>query len=147
VVIFTLDDQLYALPINNVLRVIHALRITALPKAPDVVSGIINVKGQIIPVVDMRKRFRLVVRDVIPDDNFILANTGKRDVALWIDRVKEVKEIAAGGYSDTRASLPYVEFVKGVAKIENEFILIYDLEQCLSLSEEVELEHALSNRM
>lgn len=146
VVIFTLDDLLYALPLKTVVRVIHAVEIRELPKAPDIISGIINVKGQIIPVVDMRKRFGMAVREIIPDDNFILADTGKRHVALWIDEVTGVKEIVPGKYTDTKVSLPYADFIKGVAKIEDEIILIYDLEQCLSLKEEMELDMALSTK-
>jgi purine-binding chemotaxis protein CheW len=141
-----LDDLLYALPLKTVVRVIHAVEIRELPKAPDIISGIINVKGQIIPVVDMRKRFGMAVREIVPDDNFILADTGKRHVALWIDEVTGVKEIVPGKYTDTKASLPYADFIKGVAKIEDEIILIYDLEQCLSLKEEMELDMALSTK-
>lgn len=143
VIIFTLDTLLYALPLQNVIRVIHAVEIRELPKAPDFIPGIINVKGEIIPVVDMRKRFGMEVREIIPDDNFILADTGKRHVALWIDEVTGVKEIVPGKYSDTKEVLSYVEFIKGVAKIEEDIILIYDLEQCLNLKEEMELEKAL----
>lgn len=145
VIIFTLDTLLYALPLENVIRVIHAVEIRELPKAPKIITGIINVKGEIIPVVDMRKRFGIAEREIIPADNFILANTGKRHVALWIDEVAGLKEIVPGKYTDTKETLPYSEFIKGVAQIEENIILIYDLEQCLNLKEEMELEMALSS--
>jgi purine-binding chemotaxis protein CheW len=145
ILIFTLDGFVYALPIGNVIRVIHALEIRELPKAPEVISGIINVGGQIIPVVDMRKRFGMAKREIIPDDNFILADTGKRHIALWIDEVTGIKEIEPGKYSETKEALPYVEYIQGVARIEENIILIYDLEQCLNMKEEMELEKALSS--
>ena len=145
VVVFTLDGLLYALPLGNVIRVIHALEIRELPKAPEIISGIINVGGQIIPVVNMRKRFGMADREIIPDDNFILADTGKRHVALWIDEVTGLKEIVPGKYSETKEALPYAEFIKGVARIEENIILIYDLEKCLNLKEEMELDKALSS--
>lgn len=147
VIVFTLDDRLYAISLKNVIRVIHAVEITELPKAPEIISGIINVKGQIIPVVDMRKRFGMKVREIVPEDNFILADTGKRHVALWIDEVTGVKEIAPGDYTETKTLLPFAEFIKGVAKIVDDIILIYDLEQCLNLKEEIELEKALSSKI
>ena len=59
ILIFTLDQLSYALPLPAVVKVIHALEIRHLPKAPEIISGIINVKGQIIPVADIRKRFGL----------------------------------------------------------------------------------------
>jgi len=145
VLIFTLEGLLYALPLGNVIRVIHALEIRELPKAPEIISGIINVGGQIIPVVNMRKRFGVSEREIIPDDNFILANTGERHVALWIDEVTVIKEIEPGKYSETKETLPYAAFIKGVARIEENIVLIYDIEQCLNLQEEKELEKALSS--
>ena len=145
IIIFTLDGRSYALPLKNVIKVIYALEIRELPKAPEIISGIINVKGEIFPVVDLRKRFEMKVREIIPDDNFILCDTGKRRIALWIDEVTGVKELAAGNYSETKETLPYAHFIKGVAKIEEDIILIYDLEQCLNLNEELELEKALSS--
>lgn len=144
VIVFILDGLLYALPLANVIKVIHALEVRELPKAPKIISGIINVKGQIIPVVNMRLRFGMVDREIIPDDNFILANTGKRVVALWVNEVTGVKEISPEKYSDTKAMLPFPEFIKGVARLEENMMLIYDLEQCLNLEEEIELEKALS---
>jgi purine-binding chemotaxis protein CheW len=56
IVVFTLDEQLYGLPLQAVVKVIHAIEIRHLPKAPEIIAGIINIKGQIIPVVDIRKR-------------------------------------------------------------------------------------------
>ena len=145
IIVFTLDGFSYALPLGNVIRVIHALEIRELPKAPEIIAGIINVKGEIIPVVDLRKRFGMKVREIIPDDNFILCDTGKRHIALWIDEVTGLKELVAGNYLETKDALPYAQFIKGVAKIEENIILIYDLEQCLNLNEELELEKALAS--
>lgn len=146
IVVFSLDKQAYALPLNNVVRVIHAVEIKHLPKAPQFISGIINVKGQIIPVVDIRKRFGLASRELIPDDQLIIADTGKRQVALLVDHVSGIQNISSGQQVITKESLPYAEYIRGLVKIEDELILIYDFEQFLNLNEEMELERALSNR-
>ena len=142
-VVFTLGEQGYALPLNTVVRVVHAVEITLLPKAPPVISGIINVKGQIIPVVDIRKRFGLTPRELIPDDQLIIADTGKRQVALLVDEVRGIENITSRQLADTKETIPFAEYIKGIVKIENELILIYDLEQFLNLHEEMELERAL----
>jgi len=145
-VVFTLDHQDYALPLNSVVRVIHAVEITNLPKAPNIISGIINVKGQIIPVVDIRKRFGLTPRELNPDDQLIIADTRKRQVALLVDQVNGIQNISSRQQIDTKEIMPFAEYIMGVVKIENELILIYDLEQFLNLNEELELERALSKR-
>jgi purine-binding chemotaxis protein CheW len=144
VVIFTLDDLSYALPLVNVIKIIHAIEVRLLPKAPAIIEGIINVGGRIIPVVNMRKRFGLVSREMNVDDNLIIVKTEKRELALWVDTVTGIKEIMPGKYAFTKTALPYAEYIKGVAKTEEGIILIYDLEQCFKLSEEMELDQALS---
>jgi len=146
IVVFTLDDMFYALPLNNVIRIIHIVEITPLPKAPEIISGIINVKGQIIPVVDLRKRFGVVSREIDPDDQLVIANTGKRNIALWVDRVNEIRDITSLPSFETKETMPFAKYIRGVAKIANDLILIYDLEQFLNLTEEMELEQALLNK-
>ena len=145
IVVFTIDELLYALPLNSVVRVIHVVEITPLPKAPEIISGIINVRGQIIPVIDVRKRFGLASREITPADQLILADTGKRQVAILVDTVTGLKDITPRQHVEIKETLPFAEYISGVAKIEDGLILIYDLEKFLNLNEENELEHALSN--
>jgi purine-binding chemotaxis protein CheW len=143
IVVFTLDEQLYALPLLTVARVIHAVEIRHLPKAPEIIAGIINVNGKIIPVADIRKRFGLAEREIELDDRMIIADTGKRKVALFVDAVTGIKDLATRQFVNSKEALPFAEYIKGVAKVDDELILIYDLEQFLSLDEEKELEQAL----
>ena len=62
-VVFALDDQRYALHLSAVDRVVPMVRVTPLPKAPDIVIGVVNVQGRVIPVINMRRRFRLPERE------------------------------------------------------------------------------------
>ncbi len=146
IVVFTLDEQLYALQLQAVVRIIHAVGIKFLPKAPEIISGIINVQGHIIPVIDIRKRFGLEAREVELDDRFIIAYTGKRQVAIWVDTVTGIRELIPGQQKNARETLAFAEYLRGVAKIDDELILIYDLELFLSLDEEKELEQALKTK-
>ena len=146
IVVFTLDEQPYALPLPAVVRVIHAIEIRHLPKAPEIIIGIINVKGQIIPVADIRKRFGLAAHEIDPDDRLIIADTGKREVAILVDTVTGIRDLAPGQQKQARETLPFAEYLKGVAKIDDELILIYDLDQFLSLDEEKELEQAMKTK-
>jgi purine-binding chemotaxis protein CheW len=143
IVVFTLDEQFYALLIPSVIRVIHAVEVRRLPKAPEIIIGIINVKGQIIPVVDIRKRLELAPREIDLSNRLVIAYTGKREIAILVDTVTGIKDLKPVQLTETRETLPFAKHIKGVAKIDNELILIYDLEQFLSLDEEKELENAL----
>jgi purine-binding chemotaxis protein CheW len=146
IVMFTLDELLYALPLPSVVRVIHAVEIRHLPKAPEIISGIINVKGRIIPVADIRKRFGLEAREIDLNDRLIIADTGKRHVAILVDTVTGIRDLAPGQQKQAKETLPFAEHLKGVAKVDDELILIYDLEQFLSLDEEKELDQALKTK-
>jgi purine-binding chemotaxis protein CheW len=75
VLVFALDDSLYALPLPSVERVIRAVEITALPGAPRIVLGVIDARGRIIPVLDIRMRLGLPERELACDDRFIVARS------------------------------------------------------------------------
>ncbi len=143
IVVFTLDELSYAFPLNTVLRVIHAIEIKHLPQAPAIISGIINVQGRIIPVADIRKRLNLAEREVDPDDRLIIADTGKREVAIVVDSVSGIRDIDPLQLSAAGETLPFAKHLRGVAKLENELVLIYNLEEFMSLEEEEVLEQAL----
>ena len=142
-VVFTLDEQRYALSLSAVERILRTVEISPLPKAPEIVLGVVNSQGRIIPVFDVRKRFRLPKREMSLSDQLIVARTSKRAVALWADAVGGVvdhpgqKVVAADGI------LPGLAYVEGVAKLENGLVLIHDLEKFLSLEEEKTLDNAL----
>ena len=142
ILVFTLDELSYALPLSIVVKVIHSIEIRHLPKAPEIISGIINIKGQIIPVADIRKRFGLVEREIDPDDKLIIADTGKRQVAILVGSVIGIRDLATRQFANSKEALPFAEYSWGVANVDNELILIYDFEKFLSLDEEKVLEQA-----
>ena len=146
ILVFTLDELSFALQLPTVVRVIHAVEVRRLPKAPEIISGIINVQGQIIPVIDIRRRFRLTEKEIELDDRMIIADTGKRKVALFVDTVAGIKDLATRQFVNYKEALPFADYNKGVAKVDDELILIYDLEQFLSLDEEKQLEHVLKTK-
>ena len=145
ILVFSLDEPRYALYLYSVERVVHAVEITPLPKAPEIVQGIINLHGEIIPVIDIRRRFNLPSRGLEPEDQFIIARTAKRQVALITDSVVGIHELKSDQIADTEQELPYAEYISGVAKTEDNLILITDLEKFLSLDEEKMMDKAIEN--
>jgi purine-binding chemotaxis protein CheW len=142
-VVFSLDDHRYALGLSAVQFVVRAVEISPLPRAPDSVEGIINVRGQVVPVFNLRRRFRLPERELQLDDHIILARTVRRGVALMVDAVNGVVECAADDTLPAEAVLPGTGYVTGVVKRPDGLILIHDLNTFLSLDEEQALEAAL----
>jgi purine-binding chemotaxis protein CheW len=143
-VVFLLDDRQYALQhLASVEKVIRAVQVTPLPKAPEIVSGAINLQGRIIPVVNVRRRFRLTEREVNLGDRFIIARTPKRTLAFVVDAVTGVLELPQDVLIAKERVIPGLEYISGVAKLEDGMILINDLDSFLSLEEEVILETAL----
>lgn len=144
VVIFTLGDFRCALPLSCVEKVVRAVEISPLPKAPEIILGVINKAGTLIPVIDIRRRFRFPQRELSIDDRYVIAKTAKRLVALVVDAVDEITELTDEELVPAEADLPFAEHLKGVAKIKGNLIMIYDLDQFLSLDEEQVLSSAIS---
>ena len=143
-VVFSLDDQRYALALARVQRSIRVVAITPLPEAPAIVLGIFNLGGVVIPVVDIRKRFNHPPRDVRLSDHLIVATTGKRTVALLVDETKGVIEASPESYAPAGEIVPRLELLDGAIKLEDGLVLIHDLERLLSLDEETAIDRSLS---
>lgn len=146
IVVFNIDDQQFALPVRNVTRVVNAVEIRFLPGAPEVISGIINVRGQILPVIDMRGKLGLTPRETSPDDRLIIANTGKREVAILADSVPGLRSIKTSQQEWSEEATRTSQYLKGVIKTGDGLILIFDLERYLNPDEELLLERALKRK-
>jgi purine-binding chemotaxis protein CheW len=144
-VAFTLDEGHYALDLSAVERIIQTVEITLLPEAPDIVLGVINIHGKIIPVVNIRRRFRLSEKDIEPTNRLIIAHTLKRTVALVVDVVLGVIETPEDKVIKADTVLPGMDYVQGVVKMEDGMIFIHDLNKFLSLEEEKTLDTAIMN--
>lgn len=141
--VFTLGEERYALPLATVERIVRAVEVTPLPQAPEIVLGVINAQGRIIPVVDVHRRFRLPAHVRRLDDRFIIARTARRLVALAADEVVGIREITPHELVNAQENLPFAGYIRGVAKLEDGLVLISDLDASLSLDEELLLDAAM----
>jgi purine-binding chemotaxis protein CheW len=117
---------------------------TPLPKAPEIVIGVINIQGRIIPVFNIRRRFHLPEREIELSDQLIIANTARRTVALVVDTVDGVIERLSEEVTPADQVLPRIEYVEGIVKLENGLVLIHDLDKFLSIDEEAKLDEAVN---
>lgn len=143
-VVFNLDG-LYALHLRNVERVVRAAEVTPLPRSPNIVLGVINAQGSILPVVNVRRRFRLTEREIELSDRLIIAKTSLRRLALLVDSVSGVIERAAKDVVPADAIVPRMDYIEGVTKLDDHILLIHDLDSFLSLDEERDLDQALDS--
>lgn len=144
-VVFTLGDQRYGLPLSAVDRVIRAVDVTQLPEPPDIVLGVISVQGRVIPVINLQRRFHLPEREIAPGDQMMIAHTARRALCIVVDAVTGVLEYSPQQSAEAREVLPDLRYVDGVVKLADGLILIHDLDTFLSLEEETALDRAMES--
>jgi len=139
---FHLAGEEYALDILRVQEIIRTQELTRVPNSPAFVEGVINLRGRVIPVVGLRKRFGL---DPIPADKhtrIVVVEVHGTVVGLVVDSVSEVLRIA----TDTIAPPPRLgkverEYIQGVGKLENRLLLLLDVDHLLSGQEQDQVGH------
>ena len=136
-VVFDLADEGYGVDISSVREIIRMQEITKVPKAPDFVEGVINLRGRVIPVVDLRKRFGFTVTEWTKDTRIVVVDIGKQDIGVVVDAVTEVLRLAATSVEPPSSVITTVdsEYLLGIAKLESRLIILLDLEQALSTME------------
>jgi purine-binding chemotaxis protein CheW len=144
VLVFEVGGQTYALPTADVREVVRAVAITPLPNAPPVIEGVVNVRGRVLPVLDVRTRFRLPATPLDPSDHFIVASAGPRGVVLRVDRATHLALVDEASVQSPQTLGPSATYVAGVAKREDGLMLIHDLTTFLSAAEAASLDDALS---
>jgi len=147
---FSLGDERYATRINQVQEVLEYTEMTRVPRSPDFMKGVINLRGNVVPVVDLRLQFGMGPCEPTIDTCIIIieANLGDEVTLLGAlaDSVQEVIELDAsqtrpppsmGGKVDTR-------FISAMGKVEDEFIVILNLDKVFSSTELVQLQEIVS---
>jgi purine-binding chemotaxis protein CheW len=142
-IIGLLDTQRYALRLAVVERIVRAVAVTPLPRAPEIVHGVVDVEGVVIPVMNIRRRLGLPEKPISPGDRFIVARTQSRPVILVLDTVQAILEIPTEQIMTAEQILPHSRYLEGVVKFSDGMIFIQDLDQFLSLDEEKTLSQAL----
>lgn len=142
-VVFLMDEQRYALALSSVIRIVRAVEITHLPDAPDIVLGVINVEGEVLPVLSLRRRLLLPERELGPQHQFLIANMRERQAALVIDEAQEVMERKQSEIVASDVVVPGLDHIQGMIKLDDGMVLIHDLEMLLSFDEVLGLQKSM----
>ena len=140
-VVFDLAAETYGVDIGAVREIIRMQDITKVPGAPEFVEGIINLRGNVIPVLDLRKRFRLDVGTRDKDNRILVVDIGGQDIGVVVDAVTEVLRITADSVEPPSSVITTADsvYLLGIVKLEGRLVILLDLEKVLSESEKATL--------
>ncbi len=129
--------------LEQVTRVIRAAALTTIPYAPDVVLGILDLQGDVIPVINLRRRFGLPERPIGCEDHFVVARTQRLALALHVDTTEGVCELPPGALLPPDKIVAGTEFLAGVTRTADGLVLIHDLDTLLFPEEEAQIRAVL----
>ncbi len=144
---FKIGDEEYAVDILMVQEIIRMMQVTKVPNAPDFVDGVINLRGKIIPVIDLRSKLGLKRKETDKDKRIIVVEVSNKTVGFIVDAVTEVLRIPSSITEPPPDIITNVrsEFIKAVGKLEDRLLILIDLEKILSTDEKAELHNIESD--
>ncbi len=135
---FRIEQEEFGVPIEYVQEIIWMTRITRVPRTPPFVEGIINLRGNVLPVIDLRKRFSLPARSATESTSIIVVDVDGRRTGVIVDEVSEVRRLAADAIEPPPSVVGSIDssFVKGIGKHDGSsgMIIILDLEGIVAVS-------------
>lgn len=143
-VLLTVAGQSFALHLEAVDRVVRMVEVTLLPGAPEAVEGVVDVHGEVIPVVSIRRRLGLASRAPAVSDSLVLAQARHRRVAIIAESVLSVVECPADAFVSSRDIAHGIAHIEGVLKTGDGLVLIQDLDRFFSTEEAQSLDLALA---
>jgi len=137
---FNLGNELFCVPIANIQEIIRYADMIKVPKAPDFIEGIINLRGKVIAVIDMKKRFNMPSADKTHQSRIIVGEVGGARVGFAVDSVSKVLRIEAANVEKVPAMVSGVDskFIQGVAREKGTMYIILNLDKILT-QQEIEL--------
>lgn len=136
-VVFTLAGCEAAVGIRQVREILRLGEITRMPKAPPFLEGILNLRGKIIPVVDLKKRFQMPILDRTDESRVLIVEIQDQMIGFVVDKVVEVLRVSLASVEAARETVLNVgpEFMEGILPLERRLILLLDLKKLLTLEE------------
>lgn len=133
-VTFSIGEEEFGVDILKVQEIIRTMEITRVPKAPDFVEGVINLRGNVIPIIDLRKRFGLETRSHDKHTRIIVIEINNMIVGFVVDSVSEVLRIPANTVEPPPPVVAGLEseYISGVGKLEDRLLILLDLDRLLS---------------
>jgi len=131
----------YGVPITKVQEIIPMAEPTRLPQVPDFVEGIINLRGKIIPIIDLKKRFAMEASQVTSESRSVVVEVEGQTVGIIVDEVSEVLRLSQDNIEPPPAVIGGItaEYLTGVGKLEDRLLILLDMDKIFSEGEKAEL--------
>jgi purine-binding chemotaxis protein CheW len=147
---FKLSEEVFAINVSQVLNILEMSQITRIPKSPEYLKGVINLRGTVLPVVDLRIKFGLPEKDTTVDTSIIVLNIMMNEesvfVGIMVDAVREVLELKNNEIAPTPSiGTKYNSgFIKGMWRTDDKFIMILDIDKVFSTEEIIDFKGQMS---
>jgi len=142
---FKLGEELFAINVSKVTNILEMSQITKIPKAPEYMKGVINLRGTVLPVIDLRLKFGLPEKEATVDTSIIVLSINLNGemvmVGIQVDSVKEVLEFITDEIapSPTIGSKYNSGFIEGMWRTEDKFIMILDIDRVFSIDDIIDV--------
>ena len=133
-VVFQLGPELYGVEIGRVHEIIRLQSVTRVPRAPAFVEGVINLRGRVIPVVDLRRRFGLPLAEHTRASRIVVVELGEHVIGMVVDGVSEVLRVNTATIEPPSPVVAGIdsEYLSGIAKLDEQLIILLDLDRVLA---------------
>jgi purine-binding chemotaxis protein CheW len=143
---FILGNEIYGIEILRVREIIGLMDVTTVPQTPEYMKGVINLRGKVIPVIDLRLKFSMLEEEHTQETCVIVVEVNNTSIGIIVDSVSEVMEINSGEIEESLSFGQGIEtdYIMGMGKVQKKIIILLDIEAVLS-SEELEVvkQHAV----
>lgn len=138
---FRLANEEYGVEIVRAQEIIMPGQITRMPEVPDFICGLINLRGHVIPIVDLRKRLGLEAKPNDEHTRIIVVNVQKRIIGMVVDAVTEVLRIGADQVESPPSSIAGIDhdYVRGLVKLQEKLLILLNIENVLSRDQQKQL--------
>lgn len=130
-VVFKIENVEYGINIMQVSEIVKLQSITKIPNTPEYIEGVINLRGVVIPIVDLRLKFNLGRKERSEDSRIIVVNVNNKTLGMVVDGVAEVIRINEEQIADSSAISSHIneDYIMGVAKLEDRLIIVLNLDK------------------
>lgn len=133
-VVFDLAGEVYGVNIGTVREIIRMQEITHVPNAPDYVEGVINLRSRVIPIVDLRRRFGVGVKEITPESRIVVVDIAGEDIGMMVDSVREVLRINESVVEPASSIVTTADsyYIQGIANLGERLLILLDLNRVFS---------------
>jgi len=141
VVSFRVDDKEYAVDIEKIIEIIYYRTATSLPEAPEFIEGVVDLRGIVIPVLDLKKRLRMSLRGETPPNHILIVHFREKMVGVVVDEVKQVLHVREEQIQSPQKFMAGTDskHLRGVCKVDDHLVFILSIDALLSDDEQAQL--------